>query len=112
MENNEKIQQKSSLNQSYKLIPISDLAKPVGFLENYLKQFRNLPKPISPMSSPIHSPFPENPELKISRYCQYHVLIKPDKPCIDCFILDYYKDDLFTDPEIARAAIELKKSLS
>lgn len=100
-------------SQPYKLKPIDLPSKPGGFrdwaVHNILKMHKEFFKfkPIEPLI--------DNPSL-IPRFIvksyQYHFLIQPKKPCIDCFLMNYFGADLFTDVECAAAALKLKEKLS
>lgn len=109
----------------YKLTHVTNVPEPVGFFKNILRKHNEFLKhrPISPILSPVYSLQPIdlsnetasdelvlNPEKNSEiKSCQYHVLVKPSKPCVDCFVANYFKSSLFTCKKSAAAAIQLKK---
>ena len=112
----------------YILQRIQPLAKPAGFrdyaVHNILKLHRDFLKlePVKPLREnsvqrELTKPLLKNPiqptnplqQLKVNS-CQYHVNLKPTKPCIDCFLLNFFGSDLSSNPECAEVALQFKDS--
>lgn len=92
----------------YKLCPI-ELPESRGFrdyaMHSVLKIHRDFLKlePIKPLL--------DNAPLQVTfKSCQYHLVLKPEKPCMDCFLVNYFGPDLSTSAECAQTALEFKNS--
>lgn len=105
----------------YKLCDITSEVKSRGFRDYALQcisemhhDFSKL-QPVEPLpddppefetvkpSLELAKPVLDNPSPQI-KSCQYHVALKPESPCIDCFLLNYFGSDLSSSAECADSA--------